>query len=157
MLDVKPFRQRSEFCGPACLKMVLEYYGVRKSEKELARLANYTKSKGASAENLLKAAKKLGFKGAIKDFAEIKDVREYVLRKKTPVIVPWFSVYEDHYSVVVDIGKDSIYLQDPELGHLRAMKVDRFKILWFDLQLGNKPLRSRDQVIIRRLIAICPK
>jgi len=36
MLKVKPFRQTVGYCGPATLKMVLDYWGVNKTEKELA-------------------------------------------------------------------------------------------------------------------------
>jgi len=153
MLKLKHFRQqKAGFCGPASLKMVLDYYGVNKSEKELAELSNCTISKGVKAEDLLKAAKKLGFKGFIKDFSEIKDIKKYVLKKKIPVIVDWFSIDEGHYSPVVDINQENIYLQDPELKGIRTMKIKTFKRVWFDFP-GNF-LHSKDEIIIRRMIVI---
>ena len=152
MLKVKPFSQTSGFCGPASLKMVLEYYGVNKSEKELARLCKHKISKGVSAENILKAAKKLGMKGFIKDFSEISDIKKYVIGKKIPVIVDWFSVDEGHYSVVIGIDKKNIYLQDPELGRIRTLGIGSFKRVWFDF-LGDF-LRSKNDIIIRRMIVI---
>ncbi len=33
MLPIKPFLQTSGLCGPACLKIALEYFGVKKTEK----------------------------------------------------------------------------------------------------------------------------
>lgn len=156
MLKVKSFEQeKTGFCGPASLKMVLDYFGIKKSEGKLAKLSGCTKSKGVEAENLLKAAKELGFKGFIKDFSKIEDIRKYVLRKKIPIIVDWFSSFfvpGGHYSVVVDIDKKNIYLQDPEIGRARVLPIETFKKVWFDF-LG-KYLRSKNDIIIRRLIII---
>ena len=103
MLKVRNFRQKTGFCGPASLKMVLEYLGVKRSEKELAELSGATKEKGTEARNLLKAAKSLGFKGFVKDFSKITDIKKYVVQKKIPVIVDWFSRDEGHYSAVVGV------------------------------------------------------
>ena len=155
MLKVKPFRQKSSFCGPASLKMVLDYYDIKKSEKELTKLSGCSKSKGVEAGNLLKAAKKLGLKGFIKDLAKISDIRKYVLERKIPVIVDWFSVDEGHYSVVAGIDNKNIYLQDPELGKVRKLKIYDFKRIWFDFP--GRFLRSENDIIIRRLIVIYKK
>lgn len=152
MLKVKPFSQKSSFCGPASLKMVLDYFGIKKSEKELAKLSGCSKSKGVEAESLLKAAQKLGLKGFIKDFSKIKDIKKYVVKKKIPVIVDWFSEDEGHYSAVVGIDNKNIYLQDPELGKVRKLKIQDFKRIWFDFP--GKFLRSKKDIIIRRLIVI---
>jgi len=155
MLKVKSFRQKTGFCGPASLKMVLNYFGVRKSERELAKLIGCTRVKGAEAKNLLKAAEKLGFKGSIKDFSEIEDVKKYVQKKKIPVIVDWFSEDEGHYSVVVGIDKKNIYLQDPELGRIREIDIETFKRVWFDFP--GRFLKSKNEIIIRRLIVLYKK
>ena len=152
MLNVKPFRQSSGFCGPASLKMVLGYYGIKKSEKELANLSGSTPGKGVGAEGLLKAAKALGFKAHVKDFSEIKDLKTYVLKKKIPVIVDWFSTHDGHYSVAVDIDRKNIYLQDPELGSIRTIDLQTFKRIWFDFT--GDFLTSKDDMIIRRMIVI---
>lgn len=151
MLNVKPFRQSAGFCGPACLKMVLEYYGIKKSEKELAELSKAKPHTGVSAEGLLKATKVLGLKGLAKDFSEIKDIKEHI-DKKIPVIVDWFSINDGHYSVVVDVDKNNIYLQDPELGRIQTINLDTFKRIWFDFR-GNY-LTSKNDIIIRRMIVI---
>lgn len=152
MLQIKPFRQRTGFCGPASLKLILEYFSIKKTEKEIASLCGYKKSKGVEAKRILKAAKKMGLKGFIKDCSEIKDIRKYVLKKKVPVIVDWFSTDEGHYSVVVDIDKENIYLQDPELGRPRAMRIGEFKRVWFDFP--GDFLKSKDEIVIRRLIVL---
>ena len=108
MLKLKPFEQKPGYCGPASLKAVLSYFGVEKGEMSLVRLSKCSKDKGVEAENLLRAAKKLGFKGFIKDYSDFKDVKKF-LKKKIPVIVDWFSVDEGHYSVIVGINDKKIF------------------------------------------------
>lgn len=152
MLEVKPFRQKPGYCGPACLKMVAYFYGIKKREKALVKLCGCTPSKGISAEGLVKVAKEIGLEGFVQDFSEIKDLEHYVHKKNIPVIVDWFSDDEGHYSVVVDIDKENIYLQDPSLGYLRAMKIKKFKRVWFDFP--GDFLKSKDDMILRRMVVI---
>ena len=152
MLNIKPYRQKPEYCGPASLKMVLDFYGIGKTEDELAKMAGYVPTKGTKSEGLIKAAKELGFKAFQKDFSEIEDLKEYVINKRIPVIVEWFSADDGHYSVIVDIDKKNIYMQDPELGNLRTLDIEIFKRVWFDFNEGL--LKSKDDIIIRRMIVI---
>ncbi len=48
-------------CGPASLKIVLNYYGVDKSEEELAKLMNATEA-GTDDMSIAHATESLGFK-----------------------------------------------------------------------------------------------
>ncbi len=154
MLKVKPFRQKTAFCGPASLKMVLDYYGLKVQERILGRIAGCSATHGTSAKRLLDAAKEVGFRGIIKNSADLKDIKEYVVKKGMPVIVQWFSVDEGHYSVVVDIDSENIYLQDPELGHMKSMRLETFKRVWFDFP--NSYLRSKSELVLRRMLVVFP-
>ncbi|MGD0977481.1 MAG: papain-like cysteine protease family protein [Minisyncoccia bacterium] len=155
MLNVKPFRQTAGMCGPATLKMVLEFFGVEKSEEELAELTHCDPEKGITGEVIVRAAETLGFKGMIKDFAEFEDIKNY-LDKKIPVIVDWFSEFENnydgHYSIVIGLDNDKIILQDPEVGGTREFPLELFKRIWFDFK--NDFIVSKDDMIIRRMIVI---
>ena len=152
MINIVPFRQRSGYCGPASLKMVLGFFGVKISEKKLAQISGCTPSRGIGADGLVRAAQALGFRAKIKDFSDLKDINEWVNRKKIPVIVDWFAFEGGHYSVVSGIDKENIYLEDPSLGYRRAMKLATFKRLWFDFP--NDYLKSKSELIIRRMIVI---
>ena len=162
MITIKPFKQKTgiSFCGPACLKMVLSYFGIERSERDLAKISGCSPVHGLKAEGILKTAKKLGFMGFIKDFSTMKDLEYYVKKKKIPVIVDWFSPglagesIDGHYSVVVNIDKENIYLQDPELGYSRALRIQVFKRLWFDF--AGDYIASKDDMIIRRMIVLAP-
>lgn len=152
MLNIKPFRQKPGYCGPASLKMILDFFGVTITEKKLAEITGCSMTRGIKAEGLVQAARKLGFHAEIKDFSDLKDIREWVNKRKIPVIVDWFAFEGGHYSVVSGIDKENIYLEDPSLGHRRAMKLSTFKRLWFDFP--NDFLRSKNELIIRRMIVI---
>ncbi|MBM3200071.1 hypothetical protein FJZ53_03965 [Candidatus Woesearchaeota archaeon] len=153
MLRVKTFQQtQTGYCGPASLKMVLAYFGVEKSEKQLARLTRCSKKYGSEAEHILSAVKTLGFKGLVKDFSSFDDIRKFVINKRIPVIVDWFSVDDGHYSVVVGIDKKSIHFNDPENGKLREMSLKKFKTVWFDFP--EDFLRSKKDLRIRRMLVI---
>ena len=131
--------------------MVLEYLGVVTSERRLVRLSGASSSSGVSARALVKAAEQLGFAGEVKDLCELADIRR-CLRREIPVIVDWFDINNGHYSVVIGMDRENIYLQDPSLGHRRAMKLRTFKRLWFDFP--GDFIAQRSDLIIRRMIVI---
>jgi len=132
--------------------MVLDFLGVNITEKKLAAISGCTPATGIGAEGLVDAAQKLGFRAIVKDFSDLEDIREWVERKKMPVIVDWFAFEGGHYSVVSGIDRENIYLEDPSLGHRRALKLSTFMRLWFDFPAPY--LKSRDELIIRRMIVI---
>ena len=117
MLNIAPFRQKPGYCGPASLKIVLGFFGVKINGKKNAEISGCSRSRGIRAEGLVRAARKLGFHAKIKDFSDLKDIKEWVNKKKIPVIVDWFAFKGGHYSVVSGIDKENIYLEDPSLGH----------------------------------------
>lgn len=161
-LPVFPFQEtlHADMCGPASLKIVLDFYGVVKTENEIAEKAGLVRGLGTNDLGLTKAAEAFGFRTEIKNEAGFDDISLW-LDKGVPVIVDWFTrgrndypnsaVAEGHYSVVAGIDDTFIYLQDPEIGGLRKIARDDFVKVWFDFT-GNtiKP----DELIIRQLIAV---
>lgn len=154
MLKVKPFRQSPGMCGPASLKMVLEFYGLNMRESTLVKLTHASPARGVSSASLVRVAKKFGFRGFHRDMCTIGDIKEYVLKKKIPVIVDWFSVNDGHYSVVIGFDDEFIYMQDPELGHRRKMKLKTFKRVWFDFP--GDFMNDKRRLSIREMIVIHP-
>lgn len=163
LLSVKPFQEtlHAGMCGPASLKMVLAYYGVEKTEAELAKLCGTDPSLGTTDEGIKKAAESLGFTVEIKNNSTFEDIQVW-LDKKVPVIVNWFTrgridypeseVPDGHLSVVAGLDDEYIYLQDPEIGKLRKISRDDFLRVWFDFK--SIYISSWDDMIIRQLIAI---
>jgi len=155
MLVVKPFHQRLGFCGPSCLKMVLNYYGTTVTERELARLTKANTSRGTDAKHISAAAKKFGHEASIEDFATIGMISTLVNKRRIPVIVNYFFINEPHYAVVIDIDTENIYVQDPLDGTTKAMRIFDFKKIWFGF-MGQWPQEKRD-FAIRRIIVVYPK
>jgi ABC-type bacteriocin/lantibiotic exporter with double-glycine peptidase domain len=156
-LAVKLVLQQPGQCGPATLAMVLDYFGVKISLPELVTLTKCQPaehSAGTAATDLLKAARYFGLTGVVQSKATIDDLRWYVGEQKIPVIVNWFSENDGHYSVVVRITAEHIYLRDPEFSTIRKMTLKNFDKIWFDFDGGfqNPKLRLR----VRRFIAIYP-
>jgi len=118
MLKIKPFQEtlNAGMCGPASLKIVLDYYGIEKSEKELAKLCRHNKNLGVDDEKIKRVAGSLGFKVKIKNSSNFKDIENW-LDKKVPVIVNWFTkgrqeyseseVSDGHYSVVAGLDENT--------------------------------------------------
>ncbi len=151
MLKLKPYKESPRMCGPATLKIVLEYYGVKKSEKELAKLCGTIYEKGIGGKGIANAARKLGFKAEIRDNAALADIRR-LIRKKIPVIVDWFSETEGHYSAVAGIDRKNIYLMDPEIAGIKKMDLETFCAVWFDFP--GKFIKSRNDLVLRRMIVV---
>ncbi len=138
----------------ASLKMVLDYFGCQKSEAELIKLIGATTGQGTSAQGIKKAVQKLGFSVRVKDNADFQDIK-YWLVKKVPLIVDWFSTFgevEGHYSVVVGLDKNFIYLQDPEIARVRKMEREDFKRVWFDF--AGDFIKNKNDLILRRLLVL---
>jgi len=162
LLPVKPFQEtlHQSMCGSASLKMVFDYYGIEKSEEEIAKLARTTEDLGTDDQGIKKAAESLWFTVEIKNESSFEDIQDY-LSKKTPVIVNWFTrgridyddsqVPDGHYSVVVGLDEEFIYLQDPEIGKLRKIEKSDFMKVWFDF---TGEYINSDELVIRQLIAI---
>ena len=161
-LKIEPFQEtlNAGMCGPASLKIVFDYFGINKNEKELAKLAGTTKSLGTNVDGLILAAKRSGFKISVKNNSSFVDIEKW-LAKGVPPIVDWFTrgrqdysesdVADGHYSVVCGIDKKFIYLQDPEIGNIRKIEKDDFKRVWFDF--AGEYIKPKE-LIIRQIIAI---
>lgn len=162
LLPVKPFQEtlHKSMCGPASLKMVFDYYGIEKSEAEIAKMCNVDENLGTDDKTIKRVAEELGFKVEIKNESSFKDIQNW-LDKKVPVIVNWFTrgrvdyeeseVADGHYSVVVGLDGEYIYLQDPEIGKLRKIDREDFMKVWFDF---TGEYINPNELVIRQLIAI---
>ena len=161
-LDVKSFQEtlHSNVCGPASLKIVLDYYGLSKSEKELAELTGMTLGLGADDKGIVYAAETFGFKTLIKNESDFSDIENW-LAKGVPAILNWFTrgredyppseMVDGHYSVVIRLDDNFIYLQDPEIGGVRKIKREDFLRVWFDFR---REYIKADELILRQLIAV---
>ncbi|MFH1078224.1 MAG: cysteine peptidase family C39 domain-containing protein [Patescibacteria group bacterium] len=134
-ITLNPFRQSTGLCGPASLKILLDYYGKTYTEEELAKLCDATADRGTDHVNMVEAVRKLGNEAVAKENATFDDIREAV-RMNIPVVVGWYSTFgdpDDHFSVVFAIDDTTISMMDPERdeGSI-TMPVEEFEKAWYD-------------------------
>ncbi|MEO8637810.1 MAG: C39 family peptidase [Candidatus Taylorbacteria bacterium] len=162
LLDVKPFQEtlHADMCGPATLKILFSHYGINKSEQELAKLCGLKPGLGIDDSAIVKVAQSLGLKSEIKNESTFQDVEAW-LKKGVPLIVDWFTkgrreypdsqVSDGHYSLLIGLDDELVYLQDPEIGGIRKIAREDFLKVWFDFR--GKTIKP-DELIIRQIIAI---
>lgn len=95
-------------CGPACLRMVAQYYG-RHYTLESLRQKCHINREGVSLLGISEAAESIGFKtiGVHIGFEQLKE------DLPLPCIVHW---KQRHFVVVYKIRKDFVYVADPAHG-----------------------------------------
>lgn len=152
MLNVKPFKSSPAHCGPGVFKMILGYYGIERTEKELAKELKWNEKNGVTAQQIVKTAKKYGFGGFVKDNSSLDDICSYVLNKEAPVIVEWFLEDDSHFSVVAGIDRKNIYLVDPFIGKIRALKLDYFVSIWFGFE--GAYMKTKNDIFLRRMVVL---
>jgi len=154
MIRLTPYRQKPGFCGPASLKMVLDFYGNDRTEDELSKLCGRKDGQGTEISGIAKAARGLGFKAEVKEGADLETLKKWVEGRGVPVIVEWFSEYVSHYSPVVAMGPKTVWIIDPDTGKLRRFSHRRFVAVWFNFD----PVRARTPKSLKvgRMVAIYP-
>ena len=138
----------------------MDYYGISKTEDELAPLMEWNRELGVSDQGIKKAAESFGLKVEIQNESTFEDIEKW-LDKKVPVIVDWFTrgrqdytesdVSDGHYSIVAGLDEEFIYLQDSEIGNIRKIERADFLLVWFDFT--GETIKA-DELIIRQIIAI---
>ncbi len=153
MLSLKCIKQRPSWCGPACLEMVSDYFGRKTPQDEWARRSGTTLAHGTPAKKMMAAAKQKGFDAITQDNATFSDI-QFWLKKKIPVMVNWFSADEGHYSIVVKLDSEYIWLADPEIARTRKMDRKTFFRVWFDFH--GDYMKGKNDLILRRMLVIFP-
>ena len=119
-------------CFATCVKMILEYYGVAKSERDLRILLKTTPLYGTIWEIAEREIKIIGFDLEHKMHMSYDELTNLV-KSGIPVIASIDIKSEDenigHVGVVVDIGNDSIVFHDPEKGIVTFHR-ERFLEMW---------------------------
>ena len=163
LLPVKPFQEtlHGSFCGPAVIKMALDFYGLEKTEAEIATLSGNDPNLGIGEKEIKNVLESFSLKTEAKNFANYEDLEKY-LSKGIPVIVDWFTrgradyaedeVVDGHYSIVVGLDETNIYLQDPEVGRVRKIPREDFLRVWFDFTTDH--IEKWEDLVVRQSIAI---
>ncbi|MDI6762129.1 MAG: C39 family peptidase [Thermodesulfobacteriota bacterium] len=135
-LEVPYFKQeKSTTCGPACIRMVLEYNGVRISEIELEDIFE-TSWLGNTCEELASGVEKLGLLSEVVENFTLESLKE-IIERGIPIIalldpaVLYGGVQGfGHFVTITGLEQNVIYYHDPDMGIELAKDVQLFFIAW---------------------------
>ncbi len=139
----------SYHCGPAVLKMLLGFHGVKAYQRDIAIAAGIEhtiKTYGMTIPQMAAVVQKLApqFQFWHKADASLKDLQEIIIVRSHPVGVEWQGVFEEladeddgHYAVLthIDIANNAVMLADPfgrYAGTDRRFGVLEFERRWWD-------------------------
>ena len=134
-------QEKSWTCGAACMKMILESFGIKKTEKQLAKSLETNKVIGTWEFELPELAERHKLTYVVERNGTIKDLRRY-LREGFRIIVCYYLLKEKtaHYSIIHDINRNYIHFLDPYFGENHKLKLDYFKRTW-----KSDPIHEKDK------------
>ncbi len=115
IIPVPYYKQKTNYtCGPSSIKMVLGFFGIRESERKLAREARTDKKSGTDHHSLIELSRKKGFYCYIQEKSSIHIIKHFI-SQELPVIINYVepSSNDGHYAVVVGYRKGGIIMNDP--------------------------------------------
>ena len=119
-------------CGPACMRMVLESLGIKKSERKLVKLMKANKVRGTWPAEFPKAAEKFQLNYIVSRNSTIKQLIKAREEGYVIILCYFFPQYGlDHYSILKRITSKHIYFWDPLIGEDHRYDLKYFKEVWY--------------------------
>lgn len=136
-------KQLANQCGPYALETVARFWGKDFPIEELIRLTKCSDD-GVFHYDLIEAATKIGFEPFTITGGNF-ELLKWLVSEGIPVLVGWWAYDGDHFSVVIKITDKYIHLADSEshlVGGHRELRVEQFKDLWWDTDLGGRRVKG---------------
>ena len=126
-------RQEKDYsCVPACIKMVLESFGLTLSEVDLRERCDCTPF-GTDAFQAVEAVRKLGFVNTIKGTSSIEELLHQLSLGRYPIafinLLLIDSIKIAHAIIVMDLDSDWVEVCDPLQGD-RTLPRSTFDSAW---------------------------
>lgn len=153
---VKPLRQQEPYtCGPAALRTIFGFYGIKIPEHELVEDASIDED-GTSEYQMRRLAHQYGFSFYGRANGHIAEITQWLARG-----IPILICYQDwgpangrngHYAVLTGIDDTWVELADPAnhyhspQAYSKRMHREKFLKRWFEIEEGER---------VRKWFAIC--
>jgi len=163
---LKQTRQATEYsCGASALQSVLSYWGKDVDEEDLMKILGTNPEVGTYPDDIVRAARSLGFEAEVKDNLTVDDV-EASTNRGIPVIIlgqawvsrkasdasPADSWADGHYMVALAVDRDYVYFEDPfvRMGKGFIPRKD-FEAQWHNVMGGDlsRPKQIHVGIFIR--------
>lgn len=144
-MKIAPIKQKNKIaCGPACIKMVSDYFKLPYSFPDIEKVSNYKKRGGLSNKELVDVLGRLGLHVKTKSNSTWMNLKKLNTKNKVIILSWMLDGYIGHFSILESITKKSINLVDPALGNTRKLEKIVFLRLWFDYDEHWYPLKNTD-------------
>lgn len=118
-------------CGPAALRMLLAFHGIRRTERALERVLRTTEATGTTRRALIRSARGLGLRVRAGGMT-LADL-ETELSAGHPVLVNYVEPSEEvgHFAIVTSCTPTTVILADPWNGERFSLARREFARRWF--------------------------
>ena len=155
-------------CGPACLAMVLGYYGKPASSDKLSLATGAQPGKYVSFGQLQRAARDYDITFEYGADSTLNDLKRWIDEGKPAIVLIKYSYWSQieprrstqdtftgpHFVVVVGYGNGNIYVNDPnywpprrEEGHKKAWSEVLFNLAWSNVRTSRTPNPNSSAIV----------
>lgn len=149
MTEIFKYQDKSDWCGPAVIQMVLKAASIKKSQKSIAKDV-YQPWLGTTQQAMLAYLSRFFNSLGYQENSRKSDIN-FHLKKKHLVIVNWWDDFdpkdaEGHYSLILDFNKKAskFTLADPSAKRgIWQIEAKKFESKWYDYLDIDRKLKLR--------------
>jgi nucleoid-associated protein YgaU len=155
-------------CGPACLAMLLGYYGNEASINELFRATGVAPGRYVSFSQMQRVARSFGVTFEYGANCTLDDLKRWIDEGKPAIALVKYSYWSQiepgqstqdtfsgpHFVVVVGYGEGNIYINDPNYwaprrneGHVKAWSEVLFSLAWSNVRTPSMPNPNNSAIV----------
>ena len=157
-MKIKPIKQRdSSACAPTSIEMVLNYFDVPHTVKEITKVTDYKKEGGMCNLQLVKAILNFGLKVKKRTNVSWEELTKENTEESV-IIVSWMlEGYIGHISVVEKVTETHIFLAEPTTGKVLKLERIKFLRLWWDFEAQGRDIwypETKSDIQLRFMIVV---
>lgn len=147
-INIRLVTQKNKwYCGPASVKMVLDYYGIIKSQEEIGAIFCATEKDGCDIVANINLFNRLDLDAEYFKNSSLEVVNQYLLQGIHPILY-WNRRNTGHYSVFSKIENGRVFVADPgNLSRIVSFTKQRFLERWKD---PENPIDKREIIVIKK-------